>query len=119
METHAILAFGPLDPTTPVVCLQWHTDGPGLGAFLQEARGRHIGFRRGDRASAAVARDAFAAITRVLLASGTLSKGVLAHVDPDAFEHRLYVLDERLRIVACEDYDTTARTRDCAPLATG
>lgn len=111
METHAILAFGPPDPATPVVCLQWHSGGPGLGTFLQQARERHVGYRRGDRASATVARDAFAAITRVLLASGTVSKGVLAHVDPGAFEHRLYVLDERLDIVACEDYDVTAVPR--------
>ena len=114
METHAILAFGPPDPATPVVCLQWHSGGPGLGTFLQEARTRHIAFRRGDPRSAVVARDAFAAITRVLLASGTLSKGVLAHVDPDAYEHRLYVLDERLAIVSCEDYDATAVPRALA-----
>lgn len=114
METHAILAFGPVAPTTPVVCLQWHTGEPGLGTFLQEARSRHVAFRVGDQASAQTARDCFAAITRVLLVSGTLTKGVLAHVDADAFEHRLYVLDGELRIVACEDYDATAVPRALA-----
>lgn len=117
MDTHAILAFGPPEPATPVVCLQWHSGEPGLGAFLQAARSRHVGFRRGDDASAAIARDCFAAIARVLLVSGRLTKGLLANVDADAFEHRLYVLDEHLRIVACEDYDAATGDAPDAPRA--
>lgn len=113
METHAILAFGPPAPATPVVCLQWHTGDPGLGVFLHEARARHVGFRPGDVASATNARDCFAAITRVLLVSGRLTRGLLATVDADEFEHRLFVLDGRLKIVGCEDYDA-APTREVA-----
>lgn len=108
MDTHAILAFGPPEPATPVVCLQWHTGDPGLGVFLQAARTRHVNFRRGDTSSACTARDCFAAIARVLLVSGRLTKGLLANVDADEFDHRLYVLDEHLRIVACEAFDAAS-----------
>lgn len=114
MDTHAILAFGRPEPATPVVCLQWHTGDPGLGVFLNAARSRHVNFRRGDASSACIARDCFAAIARVLLVSGRLTKGLLANVDTEQFEHRLYVLDEQLRIVSCEPWEAAGFACDAA-----